>query len=199
MLSEVQISGTLDTQKQLKSRCVDFSINFNIVVMALCVDLSNIFRIVWHFIAFAQYAISIYYDLNYVKAPPHLEEIIVRPGMGGRSRFLTYWCMVSKSNHKIPIDKQVIRNVWLTLTLHKMQQAQFCSPVKQQSHVQRLTAHSRIVRAKFKLIPIRVDCASHTNRSQQFNFIFKFVIHPTAGLCYRLSRIFVFLQSVDLS
>lgn len=68
---------------------------YQLAVMALCIDLSTFSRIVWHFIAFAQYAISMYYDLNYVKAPKHLSATIVRPGMGGRSRYLTYWCLVS--------------------------------------------------------------------------------------------------------
>lgn len=65
--------------------------------MALCVDLSKFFVPFMHFIAFAQYAVSMYYDLNYVEAPKHLKEIIFRPGMGGRSRFLTYWCLVSRT------------------------------------------------------------------------------------------------------
>lgn len=63
--------------------------------MALCVDISKIFVPFMHFIAFAHYAISMYYDLNYVEWPNYLKEMIFRTGMGGRSRFLTYWCLVS--------------------------------------------------------------------------------------------------------
>lgn len=50
----------------------------------------------FHVGAFCQYVFAIYYDLNYVKAPASETHVIVQPGFGGRSRFLTYWCLVSK-------------------------------------------------------------------------------------------------------
>lgn len=66
--------------------------------MPLCIDVAGVFSRIIHFIAFSQYAFSIFYDLNYVVLPEGDNNIrIVRPGFGGRSRFLTYWCLVSIS------------------------------------------------------------------------------------------------------
>lgn len=64
--------------------------------MKLCVDVVGIVSKFVHLIAFGQYAFSIYYDLNYVVLPDGDESVrLARPGFGGRSRFLTYWGLVS--------------------------------------------------------------------------------------------------------
>lgn len=66
-----------------------------------CIDLSkaHIFRVLFHSTAISQYYFAIYYDINYVAFPKSLEKTLARPGMGGRSRFLSYWCLVSKKKY----------------------------------------------------------------------------------------------------
>lgn len=49
-----------------------------------------------HLVALSQYLFALYYDFNYLVVPEHVAPTIVQPGCpGGRSRFLTYWCLVS--------------------------------------------------------------------------------------------------------
>lgn len=56
---------------------------------------SRVFVCTWHLIAFVQFVYAIYYDWNHVKIPADLDLKMVKPGIGGRTRFLTYWCLVS--------------------------------------------------------------------------------------------------------
>lgn len=58
---------------------------------------------IWHTIALVQYIFGIYYDLTFVVIPSDLDLPMLRPGFGGRSRFLTYWCLV-----RIFYEKQFI-------------------------------------------------------------------------------------------
>lgn len=52
-------------------------------------------RCIWHVVAVAQYGFGIFYDLRFVDIPITIDLPMVRRGFGGRSRFLTYWCLVS--------------------------------------------------------------------------------------------------------
>lgn len=69
--------------------------------MALCVDVTRIFVNFFHLVVWGQYAFSIFYDFNYVIVPKDATHVMTRPGFGGRLRFLTYWCLVSKINEWI--------------------------------------------------------------------------------------------------
>lgn len=51
-----------------------------------------------HLVALSQYLFALYYDFNYLVVPEHVAPTIVAGGYGGRSRFLTYWCLVSLKN-----------------------------------------------------------------------------------------------------
>lgn len=53
---------------------------------------SKVFVIIWHLIAVIQYNYAIYYEHNYVVIPDYIQARM--PNMGGKSRFLTYWCLV---------------------------------------------------------------------------------------------------------
>lgn len=53
---------------------------------------SKVFVIIWHLIAVVQYNYAIYYEHNYVVIPDYIQARM--PNMGGKSRFLTYWCLV---------------------------------------------------------------------------------------------------------
>lgn len=59
---------------------------------------SKTFVFVWHLIAFTQYIYAIYYNYNFIVIPKTVVNIpkMLKTGMGGHSRFLTYWCLVSK-------------------------------------------------------------------------------------------------------
>lgn len=57
---------------------------------------SRIFVGTWHMIAFVQFLYAIYFDWNFVQVPADIELKMVQPGIGGRTRFLTYWCLVSR-------------------------------------------------------------------------------------------------------
>lgn len=70
--------------------------------MALCINIYQIFVKFVHIIALSQYIFSIIYDLNNVIAPA----TIPFGGFGGRSRYLTYWCLVCKHNK---IDKMLFK------------------------------------------------------------------------------------------
>lgn len=58
---------------------------------------SRTFVLVWHLIAIGQYYYAIYFDRYFVKIPEDLNiPKMMRPSeYGGRSKFLTYWCLVS--------------------------------------------------------------------------------------------------------
>lgn len=56
---------------------------------------SRTFVLVWHIIAFSQYVYAIYYDWNFLVIPSNIKLKMITPGFGGRTRFLTYWCLVS--------------------------------------------------------------------------------------------------------
>lgn len=53
---------------------------------------SKVFVVIWHLIAVVQYYYAIYYEHNYVVIPDYIQARM--PSMGGKSRFLTYWCLV---------------------------------------------------------------------------------------------------------
>lgn len=56
---------------------------------------------IFHIISLVQYVYAIHYDLNTVLMQQKEQPELIRPGFGGRLRFLTYWCMVSKKfKHK---------------------------------------------------------------------------------------------------
>ena len=57
---------------------------------------SRVFVLAWHLIAFVQFVYAIYFDWNFVKIPENVTLKMVQPGIGGRTRFLTYWCLVSR-------------------------------------------------------------------------------------------------------
>lgn len=57
---------------------------------------SRVFVFTWHLIAFVQFVYAIYFDWNHVKIPDNINLKMVSPGIGGRTRFLTYWCLVSR-------------------------------------------------------------------------------------------------------
>lgn len=63
--------------------------------MALCIDVSRVLVTIIHLIIMSHYMFSIFYDLKYVVLPENEASVIARPGFGGRSRYLTYWCLVS--------------------------------------------------------------------------------------------------------
>lgn len=50
----------------------------------------------FHIISLVQYIYAIHFDLNYVLMQQKQQHDLIRPGFGGRLRFLTYWSMVSK-------------------------------------------------------------------------------------------------------
>lgn len=50
---------------------------------------------IFHIISLVQYIYAIHYDLNYVLEQQKKLPDLIRPGFGGRLRFLTYWSMVS--------------------------------------------------------------------------------------------------------
>lgn len=52
-------------------------------------------RLSCHTLILLQYVFGITYDLMYVEIPQHIHLPMIRGGFGGRSRFLTYWCLVS--------------------------------------------------------------------------------------------------------
>lgn len=52
-------------------------------------------RCIWHVIALTQYGFGIFYDLRFVDIPKDIDLPMLRRGFGGRTRFLTYWCLVS--------------------------------------------------------------------------------------------------------
>lgn len=56
---------------------------------------SRLFVFTWHLIAAAQYYYAIHYHQFSLVIPDDLGLDMLRPGLGGRSRFLTYWCLVS--------------------------------------------------------------------------------------------------------
>lgn len=58
---------------------------------------SRTFVLIWHLIAISQYYYAIYFDRYFVKIPNDLAiPKMMRPGeFGGRTKFLTYWCLVS--------------------------------------------------------------------------------------------------------
>lgn len=56
---------------------------------------SRLFVLIWHVIAFSTFVYAIYYDWTFVKVPEDVTLKMVQPGIGGRTRFLTYWCLVS--------------------------------------------------------------------------------------------------------
>lgn len=57
---------------------------------------SRTFVLIWHLIAISQYYYAIYFDRFHVKIPDDLHiPKMMRPGeYGGRSKFLTYWCLI---------------------------------------------------------------------------------------------------------
>ena len=57
---------------------------------------SRVFVLAWHLIAFVQFVYAIYFDWNFVKIPENVTLKMVQPGIGRRTRFLTYWCLVSR-------------------------------------------------------------------------------------------------------
>lgn len=59
---------------------------------------SRVFCIVWHLVALGQFIYAFYYDNTYVTIPEHTKVLKVIGGteFAGRSKFLTYWNMVSK-------------------------------------------------------------------------------------------------------
>lgn len=62
---------------------------------------SRVFVFTWHMIAFVQFVYAIYYDWNFVQIPADVTLKMVQPGIGGRTRFLTYWCLVSRVGGKV--------------------------------------------------------------------------------------------------
>lgn len=58
---------------------------------------SRVFCIIWHIIALGQYGYAIYYDNYYVTIPEnmHILKKLAQTDLGGRTKFLTYWCLVS--------------------------------------------------------------------------------------------------------
>lgn len=56
----------------------------------------RVLRTFLHIITLSQYIFAIYYDFNYVVLRKDTDHVMVRPGFGGRLRFLTYWCLVSQ-------------------------------------------------------------------------------------------------------
>lgn len=58
---------------------------------------SRTFVLVWHLIAISQYYYAIYFDRYFVKIPDDLAvpKMMRSDVYGGRSKFLTYWCLVS--------------------------------------------------------------------------------------------------------
>lgn len=68
--------------------------------MALCINIYQIFIKFLHIIAFGVYIFSIFYDISYVVAPE--KTVKTYAGFGGRSGYLTYWCLVCNHNK---IDK----------------------------------------------------------------------------------------------
>ncbi|XP_031629458.1 androgen-induced gene 1 protein-like isoform X2 [Contarinia nasturtii] len=53
----------------------------------------------FHLIVVGQYYFSLYYDFNHVVIPHHEKHMIARPGFGGRSRYLTYWCLIVQASY----------------------------------------------------------------------------------------------------
>lgn len=57
---------------------------------------SRVFSSILHMLAFGQFVYAIHYNINLnipdVRGVPKM----LRGGYGGMSRFLTYWCLVSK-------------------------------------------------------------------------------------------------------
>lgn len=51
-----------------------------------------------HIITLSQYIFAMYYDIKYVvlRKDTDSDHVMIRPGFGGRLRFLTYWCLVSQ-------------------------------------------------------------------------------------------------------
>lgn len=60
---------------------------------------SRVFIFTWHLIAFVQFLYAIYYDWYFVQIPHDVALKMVQPGIGGRTRFLTYWCLVSTKDN----------------------------------------------------------------------------------------------------
>lgn len=58
-------------------------------------SLSRILKTIFHIITLSQYIGAMYYDINYVVMRKNMDHMMIRPGFGGRLRFLTYWCLVS--------------------------------------------------------------------------------------------------------
>lgn len=56
---------------------------------------SRIFVSTFHLIAVVQFWYSIYYHCYHLIVPDSIQLEMIKPGLGGRSRFLTYWCLVS--------------------------------------------------------------------------------------------------------
>lgn len=57
---------------------------------------SKAFVTTCHVIALCQYLYAIYYDCYYVRVPQHIyKQHPMFKGLGGRSRLLTFWCLVS--------------------------------------------------------------------------------------------------------
>lgn len=59
----------------------------------------------FHLFVVVHNLISLYYDFNYLVVPQNGAPDFARPGFGGRSRFLTYWCLVS-----LKYKKKIIKN-----------------------------------------------------------------------------------------
>lgn len=57
---------------------------------------SGAFVTTCHIIALCQYIYAVYYDCYHVIIPDHIQMKMFQKNFGGKSRFLTYWCLVSK-------------------------------------------------------------------------------------------------------
>lgn len=80
---------------------------------------SKAFVSTYHIIALWQYLYAIWYDYNYVVVPQNIrnQHPMMKSGIGGRYRFLTYWCLVSvnlKFRYKLFLRNQYIFNIFRT-------------------------------------------------------------------------------------
>lgn len=62
----------------------------------------------YHVTALGQFVYAIYFDLSNI-TPDHLKNnAMIRPGFGGRLRFLTYWNLVSESSTNIQSSETLL-------------------------------------------------------------------------------------------
>lgn len=73
---------------------------------------SRVFVLTWHLIAFVQFVYAIHYDWHHVKIPDNINLKMVQPGIGGRTRFLTYWCLVSRAYFPLSSRDKGLRKRW---------------------------------------------------------------------------------------